>query len=252
MIGISSPSFSFFDFEEMLEKIRKEFELWEVVAELDHDLPSIEEGVGYAMESYGMKFQVHAPIADLNIGSPSERMRAHSVEELLTILQTCERLSISMVTIHPGAAVAYGESIKSKVREATKASIKEIDRAIDGMSLKVALENMPPGSWSICADIGELESMIEGTRIGICFDTGHAHVARSIEGFLQERERILNVHLHNNDGTSDQHLAIDRGAADLRSIVGTLSRKYRGNYIIEANNLREGIESKKVLESWLE
>ena len=94
MIGISSPSFSLIEFDDMLEKIRKEFELWEVVAELDHDLPAIEEGVKYAMDSYGMKFQVHAPIADLNIGSPSERMRAHSLEELLMLMQTCERLSI--------------------------------------------------------------------------------------------------------------------------------------------------------------
>jgi sugar phosphate isomerase/epimerase len=251
MIGISSPSFSFLDFEEMLEKIRKEFELWEVVAELDHDLPAIEEGVKYAMDSYGMKFQVHAPIADLNIGSPSDRMRARALEELLMIMQTCERLSIQMITIHPGAAVAYGEDVKSRVREATRASIKIIDRAIEGMSLKVALENMPPGTWSICYDIDELKSMVEGTRIGICFDTGHAHVAGTIDGFLREREMILNVHLHNNDKTSDQHLALDKGTIDLKPIVGTLSRKYRGNYIIEANNLREGIESKRILEGWL-
>ena len=252
MIGISSPSFSLIEFDDMLEKIRKEFELWEVVAELDHDLPAIEEGVKYAMDSYGMKFQVHAPIADLNIGSPSERMRAHSLEELLMLMQTCERLSIPMITIHPGSAVAYGDNVKSRVREATRLSMKIIDRAIDGMSLKVAIENMPPGTWSICYDVGELISMVEGTRIGICFDTGHAHVAGTIDGFLRERERILNIHIHNNDGTSDQHLAMDKGTIDLKPIVGALSRKYRGNYIIEANNLREGIESKKILEGWLE
>jgi len=251
MIGISSPSFSFVDFDEMLEEIRKEFELWEIVAELEHALPAIEEQVLYAVESYGLKFQIHAPIADLNIGSPSERMRKHSVDEILMLFDTCERLSIPMITIHPGAAVAYGDEVKSRVREATRESLKVIDRKVDGMNLKVAIENMPPGSWSICYDIAELLSITEGTGIGICFDTGHAHVAGSVGGFLHERERISNVHLHNNDGKSDMHLALDKGTMDLRSVVGALARKYGGNYIIEARDLREGIESKKLLESWL-
>lgn len=251
MIGISSPSFSFQDFDEMLEKIRKEFELWEVVAELDHDLPAIEESVLYAMESYGLKFQVHAPIADLNIGSPSDRLRKHSVDELLMLIDICDRIGIKVVTIHPGAAVAYGDDVKGRVREATKGSLKLIDRHIDGMSLKVAIENMPPGSWSICYDMAELASITEGTRIDICFDTGHAHAAGTTASFLLDRERIANVHLHNNDGSSDQHMPLDKGTMDLKGIVGALSRKYKGNYIIEARDLPEGIGSKKVLDGWL-
>jgi len=251
MIGISSPSFSFVAFDEMLEKIRKEFELWEIVAELDHDLPSIEEGIEYAVESYGMKFQVHAPIADLNIGSPSERMRKHSIDELIMIMETCERLSIPLITIHPGVAIAYGDEVKGRVRAATRDSIKIIDKKTEGMSLKIALENMPPGIWSICYDVAELSEMIEGTRIGICFDTGHANLAGSVGGFLHDREFIMNVHLHNNDGKSDLHMPLDGGAMDLEPVVGALSRKYRGNYIIEARDLKEGTASKKTLEGWL-
>lgn len=252
MIGISSPSFSLVAFDEMLEKIRKEFGLWEIVAELEHDLPVIEEGAEYAMESYDMKFQIHAPIADLNIGSPSERMRKHSIDELLLLIEICERLSIPLITIHPGTAVAYGDEVKGRVIEATKDSIRTIAHETEGMGLKIALENMPPGSWSTCTDVGALLSVVEGTSIGICFDTGHAHVAGSVDGFLHERERILNVHLHNNDGKSDLHLPLADGTMDLRPIVGALSRKYHGNYIIEASNLREGIESKRILEGWLE
>lgn len=251
MIGISSPSFSLLGFEEVFEEVRKEFDLWEIVGELEHDLPKIEEGILYGMESYGMKFQVHSPIADLNIGSPAERLRKHSLDEILDLIDICDRLSIEMLTVHPGVAIAYGEDIKPKVREATKESLGIIDQKIRGTKLRVALENMPPASWSIGYDLDELLSMIDGTGIGICFDVGHAHIARSTRSFLLGKERIINVHLHSNNGALDQHLSLDEGNVDLKSVVSTISRTYRGNYIIESRDLAEGVKSKKVLTDWL-
>jgi len=252
LIGISSPNFSFVPFNGVLERIRKHFDLWEIISDLEHDLSNLEGDISYAMNSYGIKFQVHAPIADLNIGSPANRSRKFSLNEILELIDTCERLSIRTLTIHPGAAIAYGDEVKERVRKATKESLKAIDRKIKGMSLKVALENMPPASWSIGYDLKELLSIIDGTSIGICFDTGHANVAGSIDDFLLENRRLTNVHLHNNDGSSDQHLPLDAGTIDIGSIVRALRKFYPGNYIIESRDLKEGIHSKKCLEKWLE
>jgi len=251
-IGISSPSFSFAPFNEALERVRKHFDLWEIVSDLEHDLPKLEGDISYAMDSYGIKFQVHAPIADLNIGSPATRSRKFSLDEILGLIDICERLSIKTLTIHPGVAIAYGDEVKERVRSATKESLKAIDRKVNGMSLKVALENMPPASWSIGYDLKELLSMIDGTSIGICFDTGHANIAGSVDDFLRENRRLVNVHLHNNDRSSDQHMPLDAGSLDIESIVGTLRKFYSGNYIIESRDLDEGIHSKKCLEKWLE
>ena len=251
-IGISSPSFSFAPFNEALERVRKHFDLWEIVSDLEHDLPKLEGDISYAMDSYGIKFQVHAPIADLNIGSPATRSRKFSLDEILGLIDICERLSIKTLTIHPGVAIAYGDEVKERVRSATKESLKAIDRKVEGMSLKVALENMPPASWSIGYDLKELLSMIDGTSIGICFDTGHANIAGSIDDFLRENRRLVNVHLHNNDRSSDQHMPLDAGSLDIESIVSTLRKFYSGNYIIESRDLDEGIHSKKCLEKWLE
>lgn len=252
MIGISSPSFSFMQFNEILERVRKHFDLWEIVSELEHDLPKLEGDISYAMKSYGIKFQVHAPIADLNIGSPAERMRKHALDEVFSLIDICDRLSIEVLTIHPGVAIAYGDEVKERVRTATKDSIAAIDRKIGGMDLKIALENMPPASWSIGYDLEELQSMIDGTRIGICFDTGHANIAGSVGDFLREGGKLFNVHLHNNDRSFDQHMPLDSGSLDIRSIVQSLRNFYSGNYIIESRDLDEGIRSKKLLEKWME
>jgi sugar phosphate isomerase/epimerase len=43
--------------------------------------------------------------------------------------------------------------------------------------------------------------------IGICFDTGHAHLGGNVrEAFTAVRERTASVHLHDNRGEKDEHL----------------------------------------------
>jgi len=239
-------------FNEILKRVRKHFDLWEIVSDLEHDLPKLEGDISYAIKSYGIKFQVHAPIADLNIGSPAERMRKHALDEVFSLIDVCDRLSINVLTIHPGVAIAYGDEVKERVRAATRNSIIAIDRKVEGTDLKIALENMPPASWSIGYDLEELQAMIDGTRIGICFDTGHANIAGSVGDFLREGEKLFNVHVHNNDKSFDQHMPLDSGSLDIGSIVQSLSRFYSGNYIIESRDLDEGIRSKKLLEKWIE
>ncbi|MEM3038385.1 MAG: sugar phosphate isomerase/epimerase family protein [Thermoplasmata archaeon] len=234
-------------FDQILEEIVKAFKLWEVVAEIEHDLSKNESKIRNAIESFDMKFQVHAPIADINLGALAETLREASLSQLFSILSVCQRVGIGIVTIHPGMAIAYGENIKPKVREATAKSLKAIDKKMAEFDVKIALENMPPMDWSIGQDLGELLSMIEGTEIGICFDTGHANVAKTLNSFLSAGYPLVNVHVHNNTGEFDEHLVIDAGTVDMAMVIDELRRFYSGNYIIEARTLNEGIESRDKL-----
>lgn len=251
MIGISSPNFSLLAFDEMLSSISEEFDLWEIVAELEHELSEIESKISYAIDSYDMIFQIHGPIADLNIGSPSERLRRASLKELFHIMDSCERLSIPLLTIHPGSAVAYGNDIKDRVHIETRRSIEAIDERLEDMHLRVALENMPPARWSIGCDAEELMALIRDTSLGICLDVGHAHLAGSLEGFLHNDIPIMNVHLHDNNGEFDDHLVLGDGEIDIRSVFAILGRFYDMNYIIEARSLEEGVSSKSILDEMI-
>jgi len=251
MIGISSPLFSVQPFDQILEEIVKAFKLWEVVAEIEHDISKNESKIHRAIDSFDMKFQVHAPIADVNLGASAEAVREASLNQMFSILDVCHRVGIGTVTVHPGMAIAYGENIKPKVREATRKSLQAIDKKMAELDVKVALENMPPMDWSIGLDLAELLSMIEGTEIGICFDIGHANVAKTLDSFLSAEYPLINVHIHNNNGEFDEHLVIDVGNIDMGKVLSELKKFYRGNYIIEARTLNEGIESRDKLETLL-
>jgi sugar phosphate isomerase/epimerase len=134
-----------------------------------------------------------------------------------------------------------------------KKSLKSISVAATENSVTVALENMPKGINATCTTAAELMEVIEGTELGVCFDMGHANTAEQVDTLLEHADMFRNVHLHNNDGSWDQHNRVDHGSADLPRILTSIDRGgYDGNLIIESGDLDSGVSSKRVLASLLE
>ncbi len=251
MIGISSPTFCMTPFLNMLESISKRFELWEILSEGEDRLELIKDDVRYGRDSLDMRFQVHAPLSDVNIGSVHEPMRIAAVNEIKQAIIMCRQLEIPLVTIHPGFVQGIAFLNKTKALEKTKESVKEVAAYAIDQSVTVVVENLPANINATCTQADELLEAIEGSGLGICFDMGHANTAGQMDEMLRLVDRFKNVHLHNNDGQWDQHNRIDDGSADVSKVVSVLKRSYRGNIIIESTDLESGEQSKRVLEALL-
>ena len=251
MIGISSPTFCMTPFLNMLESISKRFELWEILSEGEDRLELIKDDVRYGRDSLGMRFQVHAPLSDVNIGSVHEPMRIAAVDEIKQAIMMCRQLEIPLVTIHPGFVQGIAFLNKARALEKTKESVKEIAAYAIDQSVTVVVENLPANINATCTHADELLEAIDGSGLGICFDMGHANTAGQMDEMLKLVDRFKNVHLHNNDGQWDQHNRVDDGSADVSKVVSVLKRSYRGNIIIESTDLETGEQSKRVLEALL-
>ncbi len=251
MIGVASPSFCQVPFARMLEQVSEHFGLWEVLSEGGHMLKDVASGIRHGRESFGMRFQVHAPMSDVNIGSVYEPMRQASVAEIRAILAMSRDLDIRVVTVHPGFVNGIAFLDKSQAFSRTVQSLREIDSASREHSVTVAVENMPVGINATCTTAQAFFEAIEGTELGVCFDMGHANTAGEVDAMLRGVSRFRNVHLHNNDGQWDQHNRVDDGTADLSKVIGALRMSYKGNFIVESTDLQSGAESKRVLEGIL-
>lgn len=251
MIGIGSPTFCVTPFLNMLESISKHFELWEILSEGEDRLELIKDDVRYGRDSLGMRFQVHAPLSDVNIGSVHEPMRIAAVDEIKQSIMMCRQLEIPLVTIHPGFVQGIAFMNRARALEKTKESVKEIAAYATDQSVTVAVENLPANINATCTQAAELLEAIEGSGFGICFDMGHANTSGQMDEMLRLVDRFKNVHLHNNDGQWDQHNRVDAGSADLSKVVSVLKESYRGNIIIESTDLESGEQSKRVLEALL-
>ncbi|HEY3421122.1 MAG TPA: sugar phosphate isomerase/epimerase family protein [Methanomassiliicoccales archaeon] len=236
MISLSSPAFSLIPFDQAIEAVAKEFQAWEIVAEGMHRLENIEKRFIEVSGSYDLEYSVHAPLSDINIGSLNPSMRDASLKEVLMAIGSCRKMNIDLITFHPGFITPLGQLDRAAVMRETVRSIHEIDKAAAEHGVVAALENMPRMPISTCTEPTELLSVLEGTSIGVCFDIGHAHTACNIDEFLRHVPRFANVHIHDNDGTSDQHLTIGEGRIDFERVLALMG-SYRGRYVIEARRI---------------
>lgn len=251
MISVSSPSFTAIPLAQAMDSIAQEFKAWEVVAEGGHDLRSIEKEFLEIVPSYDLEFSAHAPMSDINIGSLNPRMREASLRELISGLGACRRLGMDVYTVHPAFLTPLGMVSREKVKEVAKDSLRRLDRISEETGVKVALENMPRMFSTTGTTPQELTDMIEGTGLGICLDIGHAHTMGLLPDFIELKERVINIHIHDNKGEFDEHLPIGDGTIDFPMVLNGL-RGYGGRYVIESRNLRDAIVSRDRLRALLD
>lgn len=248
MIAVSSPVFSMLNFEMALGFVSQKFEAWEIVGESLHFLPEIRRDFRDIAPSFEMRFSAHAPLSDVNIASLNPRIREAAVKEVIDGLNAAAEMEFATYTVHPGFWSPAGVLDRDAVHRAVSASLGAIDKASHEVGMKVALENMPEGPYTMGKTPEDLFAMLEDTDLGVCFDVGHANTANSIEGFLEHSGRFINVHVHDNNGRSDEHLPVGNGTVDFKRVVEGL-KGYAGNLVIEAKSMPEAELSKARLEA---
>jgi sugar phosphate isomerase/epimerase len=85
---------------------------------------------------------------------------------------------------------------------------------------------LPAHVGTLSADVRAFVDHLNSPYLGICFDTGHAHVVSDegvVEGtaaaFAALRDRIIAFHLADNSGAKDHHLQPPYGSIDWDAVV---------------------------------
>ena len=246
-IGVSSPSFCAYPYEDVLEGISKMFSHWEIVSEADHYLPGIAVSLESLMGSYNMTYSIHAPFNDVNIASLNESFRETSVIELIKVMNIAAELDIKTITIHPGMYSMVVSGLEERSIMAAKRSLRTLDRMAQECGVRLCVENMPGFKFFLGQTAEQLSELLDGTNLPVCLDVGHANTTGQLNEIIDVLgNRIMNVHIHDNDGKQDQHLTIGDGNIDFEDCLKSLSG-YGGRYIIECKNLESGAESQNRL-----
>jgi sugar phosphate isomerase/epimerase len=244
-IGHSSPSFCHDDPAQTLEKCAEAgFDVWEIVGDGRHFLPEAAPAIKAAMPSYAVRLQLHAPIADVNLGSLNPRAWELSVRTVEESLQAAPALGIGIVTVHPGNHSPLSRGHYDKVHEATRRALRRLAPLAGDLGLSLLLENMTP-SWAFETDsLGLLDDLIQGTGMGITFDLAHAHVADRVDEFLASAGRVRNVHVSDNKGRTDDHLPLGEGNVKWKKALDDLlTRGYSNTIVIESDGHESGAKS---------
>lgn len=167
--------------------------------------------------SYDVELLIHCPSTSTNFIAISEVMRKASYAEMQRVLHLADRAGAEVVTFHLGwnpgfvnnGSFYYSRELFEEHNE--RVLLKELKPFLKRTEVLLALEN------TIAFDKGitkALEEILHETDLALTLDVGHYNIQKC-DFFLENFERVVNIHLHDNDGRRDEHLPLGRGKVDL-------------------------------------
>ncbi|MGA3358997.1 MAG: sugar phosphate isomerase/epimerase family protein [Halobacteriota archaeon] len=225
---------------EQLEDLKSVgFQGWEVIAEgpqtLDKDLVSLIE---YAESSYGLEISVHTPFSDLNIASLNKPIWRETLRQIKATIEALANHAHIFV-IHPGYVSPLAAFCPDKALYKNKQALVKLAQCAKEHDVTATVENMVNVDFFLGRFPNEIEDM-RPDGVGFTFDVGHANTVNAIDSFL--RTQIDHVHLHDNNGQTDEHLALGLGNINWDRIMRAL-RRYKGIFVLESRTLDEGAQS---------
>jgi len=169
-------------------------------------------------------YSCHAPFGGENdISLLEEDKRRRAVSELIKSLARASLAGAECLVIHPSGAVRPEEQEQRLDR--LRDSLETLVRKAEEIGMLLALENMVPGHLGCeTASVRQLVDDFDSPFLGVCFDTGHAHLSNEhvLAAFTVLRERIVAFHLQDNDGQGDKHLQPPYGTIEWETLTDSL------------------------------
>ncbi len=180
---------------------------------------------GAAFRESGIALRsVHAPFGEReNLSALDKGQRKEALDVHKRLLRNVSLAGVEMIVVHPGSSVEKDEDIPT-MHSLIRESLSELVPVAQSEGVKIALENMLPKHPG--ADGREILGVVEdiGSEwLGVCFDTGHAHVNGDMRGTMEIlKDKIITFHIHDNDGMKDMHLQPPYGTINWADFVDCL------------------------------
>ena len=170
---------------------------------------------------------IHAPYgSNCNLSNPDAQERSKAIQKTRDLLYKAAAADVEMIIIHPGIAGVSEPAEQDRLNLLAYDSVSQLIDAAEESGVAMALENMPP-AYPGCEirHILEIVDRINSPSLGICFDSGHAHICGNMVECMEAfGERIISIHMQDNDGTRDMHLQPPYGTTDWPAFVETLPK----------------------------
>ncbi|MFH1023227.1 MAG: sugar phosphate isomerase/epimerase family protein [Planctomycetota bacterium] len=167
-----------------------------------------------------------------NWASPRDYERLAGVELVKNRIDMTARLGGHAIVLH-----VPPESDPSAVRR----SLGEIRPHARNHNVRIAFEN---GDFAVLRGI---LSEYAPDFAGLCYDSGHGNLKPDgLDNLESLAERLVAIHLHDNDGASDQHKIPFTGTVDWNRFTRILSRSsYNHCVSLEVSTRHAGIAGEK-------
>lgn len=193
---------------------------------------------------------IHAPFMDLSPGAVDAGIREVTLERFSHVIDIAVHVRPKTVVFHSGYE-KWKYALKTDLwLEKSLKTWKPLLQRAEAEGLKIAIENIfedtPDNLRLLMEEIGS-------GNFGICFDTGHCNLfsAVPLDTWLEQlNPYLIELHLHDNNKTADDHIAIGDGTFDFERLFAALKGREL-IYTIEGHSPEDVIKSMQRLGQYL-
>ncbi len=198
------------------------------------------------MKEFGLGLtDLHASAGkEKNWGSLREYERQAGVDLVRNRIDMTARLGSDVVIMHVPVA---GTATAERGWEAFLRSLDELKPFARERGVRIAIEN---------GDFDVLERVFGAygpDYMGLCYDSGHGNgradggETTSLDRLSRLKDRLISLHLHDNDGASDQHKLLFSGTVDWPRLAGIIATSSYSKWVsMEAVIHNTGIKEETV------
>jgi sugar phosphate isomerase/epimerase len=193
------------------------------------------------LQREGLSVTLHGPFFDLAPGGMDKNILKASRERLRQAFDLVPLFEPKSIVCHTGYDRKRYHEAQDQWLETAVETWRPFVEDLHGSRTILAIENVYEKTPTMLV---RLLNALNNDQVGFCFDTGHmnAFSETDMEGWLQELQPFLKqLHLHDNDGTWDDHWAIGNGKINFDMLF-----KH-----VEKNQLRPIITLEAHQEDWL-
>lgn len=207
--------------DDIVDIAAHQFDLIELFATRSHfdyrDPVAVLELREWLSDTHTELHSVHAPVMDamragqwvgsFSIAAGDEARRRAAVAEAEAALAIAQTIPFQYLVVHVGMPKGQSTPPGDNQPDAARRSIVEIVEAAAKVNVHVALEVIPNSLSAATTLVQTIEDRLEGVDVGICMDYGHAHVMTDVaEAVEAVSGHLWTTHVHDNNGTRDDHL----------------------------------------------
>jgi sugar phosphate isomerase/epimerase len=155
------------------------------------------------------------------------------MEEIIENIKVCTSFEIPTLVMHPECKNGIEYAALPENFETGITRWKRIIDIAEQFNINIAIENMACPEYLDCIFMN-----IQSKRLGFCFDSGHWNLLMpEIDLLTLYGDKLIALHLNDNDGKEDMHTLPFSGNIDWDDITAKLkSADYRGSIALEAGN----------------
>lgn len=172
-------------------------------------LPDLARKAGIEIEN------IHAPYESVNEIWKDNINGKEIMNLYLSCIDDCVRHNISTMVLH----VTTGNNPPP----ISKVGIERMKNIVDysqNREIYIALENLRRPKY-----LQKIFEKIDSPNLGFCYDSGHENCySRDLDLLNLYGNRLLALHLHDNDGTDDQHRILGDGTINWQNVRNKIKK----------------------------